>query len=575
MKQLRSLLGDRRRRQRGSILSSLLIIVAFLSILVGAVMTEQTTSFLISRTHVTRMQNQATVTSAVELGIHQLQTSPVPPICAQDSRGPWFLTLNGSPAAVTETCAEIVPDFAGGLSPGAFAVDGVHDTTAGRNRYLVSDALGALRSYTFGQVTPSWSVGIGGSPTASLLTKAGSGGSVVILIPEAMAGSGCGGNCVALFNDAGGAPSLRCTMPASTAVTATPAAETSASGSPNFPDYVFFGSSGPAGRLYVYDASAGGSCQQLRSAALGGTTVGAPLVFPGVVDNKGKDTSVSDEIFVLVTDSNNTFLQHWRYIEEDCQDCGGKTTSLSQVGLPVSLTSAVGANAIGYAISSNVPANGANLNLVVGTASGKLAMVRIAVRSGPSYTPSIGATAVLPGGISDPPYWCHCPGGQNLIGVGTTNGFLYVLSSALAAQWSYNGQPDGWPAISTTPMADANGDWYFGANDGSVYVVEIPMSGPQMFKAAKFGPGGAIASSPVVGACSSGPCLYFGSATGGSYFARLGGTRTIDLRACISSALGSTTCAANPRLWARVEVGSPAVVGGSGVYVQGWSYYAP
>jgi hypothetical protein len=160
--------------------------------------------------------------------------------------------------------------------------------------------------------------------------------------------------------------------------------------------------------------------------------------------------------------------------------------------------------------------------------------------------------------------------------VGGTNGLLYLYTSGLAAvAYTYDGQPDGRPAINTTPMADAAGDWYFGANDGQVYDVEIPMGGTQMFKAAKFGPGGAIASSPIVGACPAGPCLYFASTIAGSYFARIGSTRVSDLRACISSTPGSTSCASNPRLWARVQVGPGAVWGGTGVYVQGWSFYSP
>jgi hypothetical protein len=141
----------------------------------------------------------------------------------------------------------------------------------------------------------------------------------------------------------------------------------------------------------------------------------------------------------------------------------------------------------------------------------------------------------------------------------------------------YNGKPDGFPAITSTPMADVNGDWYFGASDGSVYDVEIPVSGVQMFKAGKFGPGGAISSSPSVGACPNGlvgPCMYFGSSIDGSYFARIGSTRVSDLRSCVTSTPGSTACAANPRLWARVQVGPASVWGSTGVYVQGWSYYS-
>jgi hypothetical protein len=49
----------------------------------------------------------------------------------------------------------------------------------------------------------------------------------------------------------------------------------------------------------------------------------------------------------------------------------------------------------------------------------------------------------------------------------------------------------------------------------------------------------------------------------------------IELRACVTTAPASTACAANPRLWARVMVGPVAVVGGTGISVQGWSYYSP
>src|SRR5207247_2156564 len=85
------------------------------------------------------------------------------------------------------------------------------------------------------------------------------------------------------------------------------------------------------------------------------------------------------------------------------------------------------------------------------------------------------------------------------------------------------------------PVADSNGDWYFGADDGYVHDVEMPASGSQLFQAAKFGPGGQIQSSPVEAGCSTGPCMYFGSSTSGAYFVLLGKTRVSDLRACISA----------------------------------------
>jgi hypothetical protein len=573
---VRLLPGDGRARQRGSILSSLLIIVAFLSILVGALMTELTNSFLISRTLVARMQHEATLTSAVELGIGQLHSGVVPPVCARDARGPWFVTLNNSPAAVTETCMAIVPDLEGLLSPGAFNVDGLHDKVAGRDQYIVGDSSGRLRAYAFGQMVPAWSVAIGGPLTATPLSMLDEAGSAVLFVPEAMAGSGCGGHCVASFDDDGSAPSFQCSMPASSIVNTTPAAEVSATGSRNFPDYVFFGASGTAGRLYVYDAAATSRCAQLTSAALGGGAVGAPLVFPGTVTSDHNITTTRDEIFVLVSDGSNTSLEHWRYTET-VDEASSTTFSLNQVD-SLFLTNQIGGHAAGYSINSTLPVSGANLTLALAGVSGGMATVRISVGSGPSYTASLVASTMLPGGVSRPPYWCHCPG-QDLIGVGSTNGVLYVLNTGLAVQWSYDGQADGRPAINSTPQADSNGDWYFGANDGYVYDVEIPITGQQMFKAARFGPGGAILSSPIVGGaddgCTPGACVYFASSSAGSYFARIGGTRIIDLRACISSASGATSCAANPRLWARVEIGSAAILGGRGVYVQGWSYYSP
>ncbi len=309
--------------------------------------------------------------------------------------------------------------------------------------------------------------------------------------------------------------------------------------------------------------------------------VGAPLVFTG--PNSGN--SVTDDIFVVVTSSGGTSLQHWQYTENgdngDGGDGGGKGkngSGLSPVGNPLVLP---GANSVGYGISSTVPRSGTNLSLVVAT-TGRLDLARIAVKSGRTYSTSLVTSMVLPNGAvtTRAPYWCPAPCGplnQAVIAVGGTNGFLYLFNSTLTTTlYLYSGGADGFPPITTTPMAGPNGDWYFGANDGSVYDVEIPVSGVQMVKAAKFGPGGVISSSPVVGTCPGalvGPCMYFGSSTD-SFYVRIGTTRISDLRACLTSTPGATTCTANPRLWARVQIGPGSIWGGTGVYVQGWSYYS-
>ena len=561
--------NDRHRGQRGSVLSAVLIIVAFLSILVGGIMTELTNSFLISGTLVTRTQREATITSAVELGINQLQNTAVPAVCARDTRGPWFLTLNGSPSAVTETCTAIVPDVATDLAAGAFTVDGVRNTTAGRDQYIAGDSGGLLSAYAFGQTGRDWAVSLGGPVTAPPLPRVDDDGVPELLVATASGVSGCGGNCVALMHYDGAVPSMHCTMPASSAIRSAPALEAGPFSSRRFPDYVFFSGTGAGGNLYVYDAAADHSCSQLASAPIGGSAIGSPLVLSGPISSKGKTNTVSDEVFLLVNGSGGPSLEQWSYTEST--DSSGTTDSLTEVG-SIALSGQVGASAVGYDTSAAFAPVGGSLRMVIAGAGGGVAMVQISLSSKVVYSVSPAGSTSVPGAISRSPYWCHCPG-QDLIGVGSTNGTLYLLSPALALVWSYSGQVDGSPAIDSVPHADANGDWYFGAADGFVYDVEIPLTGQQMFKAARFGPGGSIVSSPVVGGCGSGSCVYFASTTAGSYFVSIGSTRIVDLRACVSVGAGSTTCGANPRLWARVEVG--AAVGGSGVQVQGWSYYSP
>ena len=82
MTSIRRVLSDRRARQRGSVLSGLLIIVAMLAILIGALMTDLSSSFVLSRTVGERVQREATVSSAMELGFYELQASAVPHVCA-------------------------------------------------------------------------------------------------------------------------------------------------------------------------------------------------------------------------------------------------------------------------------------------------------------------------------------------------------------------------------------------------------------------------------------------------------------------------------------------------------------
>src|SRR5207245_10049118 len=68
-----ALLKDRRRSQRGSVLSGVLIMTAFIAIISGALMTELSTNFLLSHTLLNRAANEATDSSAADLSLSQRQ----------------------------------------------------------------------------------------------------------------------------------------------------------------------------------------------------------------------------------------------------------------------------------------------------------------------------------------------------------------------------------------------------------------------------------------------------------------------------------------------------------------------
>lgn len=571
MTYLRRVLRDRKAAQRGSVLSGLLIMVAFLSILIGALMTELSSAFLVSSALNGRVQREATDNSAVELGLYQLANSAVPPVCVRDNRGPWYVgSLNGNPAAVTQSCTGIVPDADVALPGGAYNVNGMHEVTAVHNGFVVGDSNGMLRSYPFGSSSAEWTIATGGAVTGPALGLPDPNDypDIGLAVPDADSSTGCSGHCVMLFNQrATGAPSRVCVMPSVSTVINQPAAEVAPSGSPSFPSYVFFVDSD--GHLYVYDGSSDGSCaaQADLETSLGGTIVGQPLVYTGVSTSKSSTDTKTADIFAVVSGPTWTNLDEWQYAETT--SASGTTKSLVAVastGIPVDGQASVSG-------PSGAPSLGATVRLAVAGASGQTAFGRITVSSskqGPVYALSSSGGPGVGGPVVAAPYWCHCPGGD-AIGVGSANGSFYLLDTSLNLTHDYSvGAP-----IRTTPTADVNGDWYVGADDGNVYDVEVPTTGMQMFNAAVFPLGGAIRSAPVEGACGTGICLYFGSSTAGGAFVKIGTIRIIDLRACVTSAPSSVSCSANPRLWTRAKIGPAALVGGSGISVQGWSYYSP
>lgn len=552
MKSIRALLADRRRSQRGSILSGVLIITAFLAIISGALMTELSTNFLLSSKLVNRVATEATINSAAEMAISRLQDTQTSPLFnGCPSLG--ATTLNGMVAVSTYAACVPVIDarspqgFRSVASGGGFNVDGTQVVlgAAGVDEYLALDNSGNLFATRTGQSSQSWSVALGGEATASpagVLDSSTSPADVSYLVPvvhPSNPGCGAANACVALLSGQGASrPTVVCFMPASGQVTSAAAAGA------NFPGIAYFGDAN--GNLFAYDSGRGNGCAEEATTTVPNSysVVAGPYAFKGPAGQTN-----FDEIYVVVSNGTTGALMHFTFSK------GKKGAGLQWVstvplpGVPV-----------GVAVeSSTLPAR-----LAISFASGMAAIAQIAS----SFAISSVATAPLPAGSSDAPFWCHCPGGASLIGFGANSGALYVLDTNLNLQGTYLGAA----GVTTTPGADAGGDWFVAADDGTVTELQQATGSGSLVPVARYGSSGAITSAPEVTACPAGICVYFGSTDGNAYLVLLDARNAI-VNTCISAAPPACTQGLNPRLWTRVEVGaqgSPQTV-----HVQGWSYYSP
>jgi hypothetical protein len=558
-----------RRSQRGSVLSGLLIIIAFLAIIGSALMSEISSQFLMTRSLVDQVTAQATVQSGMENAIAQLQTRVVPFRCSTDQPNPIALpnAVNSQWAAANQiTCRSIVPDVVRGLAAGDFTVDGTHVAIGAHNIYLVGDQNGNVFSYQFGQTAPLWKRSVSNAVSAPPAEMA-FGGHFLGAVPN--------GSSVTLVNDFGSSASVGCSMPTSDVVRARPGFGAGTS----FPTYTFFGDD--SGRLYVSDPS----CQAPASPStqLGGSVVGGLMVLPGSVttnqhsgacpgggfgDGEDRITTTTVDVMALISSSFSSTLVDVTYAE----DSAGSNTETCWI------TSNRRTLSFGNATGLSFYASGSKTLAAVGFGGGQLQLATITASSahggssGFTYSLTRGQSVSLGGSIMRAPSWS-----TNGSSVGAADGpSLFIFDSGLKQLFQY----DGAVPINTSPGADIRGDWYFGADDGYVYDVEPPAAGNTMFKAARFGPGGQIRSSPMVGSpgdgCSGNVCMYFGDASSGSYFAQIGNIRVMELRSCITPGASSTSCvsasATNPSLWARLEVGDPTYMQGRSVNVIGWAY---
>ena len=534
MKYMRELLRDRKRAQRGSVLSGVLIIVAFIGIISGALMTELSTHFLISRALVNRVGTEATVNSAVELALDRLQNTPISSGCPK----PETLDLNSMKAAVSYTsCVPVVDSASLPLQPIAqsnpFTTDGSHALINGQDLYLLADASGLVSQYRFGQRSPEWSRQLATltGPPLEMPDASSNPPGIISLVPIA-------GNQVALLGQSPGrrTPEVSCFMGASAQVTTRPAAGVA------FPQIAYIADS--RGGVYAYTATVAGNCSRLASMQPNGDPVVAgPIVFQGA--------GSTDEIYVVTTSvEDGNRVVHYTYTSGSTQL---KLVSRS-LGLPANPIGMVGDG------SPRLPAS-----VAIAFAGGEVYMLLLQT----GVYPTISATANVPPTVVGAPFWCHCSGGVDLIGIANSMGGLYVFDTLLTPYATY---PAGGVRITTTPVADAVGDWFFGASDGYLYEVQKPAGQSTMIFAARFALSGAVTSSPAVGACwSTWLCIYLGTQNGRAYLVPLD-ARDATVTACITI-LPPTCSGTNPRLWAQVEVGS--FTSPQTVRVTGWSYYSP
>jgi hypothetical protein len=551
---LRALLADRRRSQRGSVLSGVLIITAFLAILSGALMTELSTNFLLSNALVNRVSTEATVNSAMELALDQLQHAPLSQSCP--TLTPASLPNQGTAVASYVSCALVVDSRSAQFRQTPLSsplnVDGTHVVlpAQGRNDYLAGDASGNVFDYRFDNMSQRWSKSLGGSVTGPPLQMADVSNQpqgVIDLIPLSSptpgASPGCGPSnfCVASIAGGGGDDdsndqSLRCFMAASAIVSARPAAGISN------PDLTYFGDGN--GTLFAYDTDEG-TCAQASSPLDLGTqaVVAGPVVFSG--------SGGTDHLYVVVSDGVSSFLVHSTYTSSQ------GLRFVSSLALPAP-------QALGMALEpGTLPSR---LAITFAGAGGQVALAQIQARFGVSLLTSTS----VPTTIAGAPYWCQCPGGD-LIGVGGRNGALYLLDTSLNTNATF---PPGGAAISTSPAADAAGDWFFGADDGNVYQVQRQTGQATLVLATAqpYGSGGSvITSSPTLGSCNTTwICVYAGSADS-LYLVPLDARHAV-VTACMATSPPACS-GSNPQLWASVEVGSASSL--NTVHVKGWSYYSP
>jgi hypothetical protein len=507
-----------------------LIMTAFIAIISGALMTELSANFLLSNTMINRVAYQATDNSAIELALSRLQTAQLNAPCPALPTA----TVNNLTASATYlSCWPANRETSNGTAlvsgSAPFNMDGAQIQANGFHDYVVANSNGYVFDYRFGTTAPRWVLQLNGTLTAPplVIPNPSSGNQAIDVFP--MTGGACSSstNCIDVRTDNNSNTlSSRCT-PASGPVTSQPGASSTNSG------YVYFGE-GP--KLTLRDFS-GGECDQVSSIAMPGNR---PVVAGPIAIRCTSCGHVSEQIYVVVSDNVSSYLVRFSF--------GNGLSLIESLLLP--WASIAGMAALG----SGLPAS-----LAITFGGGGIALIQLG-SNGALTTPLTASVGV---GISGSPSWCSVCG--NLFGVGAQNGVLYLFDSSLnlTASKSLGSR------ISTSPSIDSAGNWYVGTDDGLVHELQL-QNGQGLIPRETYVQMGRFGSSPQLGTCALGICIYLGGQDGNVYLVPLNARKAI-ISACITTS--PPTCSGvNPRLWASVEVGANS--GPQTVHVQGWSYYS-
>lgn len=531
-----ALLKDRRRSQRGSVLSGVLIMTAFIAIIAGALMAELSTNFLLSHTMLNRVANQATDNSAIELSLHQLQGTQLNAPCPAVPT----TTLNNLRASATYlSCWPAIREDQKfsfiGSSSAHFNLDGVHAQANGFNEYVVGDSSGSVYDYRFGSFAPRWTQVLNGTLTGSplVIPDPSNGGRLVDVYP--MAGAVCQrqATCIDVWRDSGSSRNHQCTIAPGGSGPAM--AGTSAA----FAGFIYYAQGTALGLSDVSGTDCDAS-QSVNNISGSRQAVAGPIALRCASCNR-----TTDMVYTVVSDSVSSRLVSYSFSNGNGGNNNFNVSSQGSVALPWLDVTGIAASA------STLPAT-----IAMTFTGGGVAVAQLNVNGGITLI-----TRSVPGGISASPYWCAACG--NLFGVGGQNGVLYLFNSAGTVVATYStGSP-----INTSPGTDGAGNWYVATDNGYVHELQ---NGQGLVQVESYGQMSTFGSSPQIGACSTGICIYLGAQDGSLYLVPLDARKAV-LSACITTSPPACS-GANPRLWASVEVG--AIGSPQTVHVEGWSYYS-